>query len=534
MTRAVALAIALHALPGLASALSFSPRTLVVAVDDDDDDDDSTPDRLQEAPPLQDAVRVHLLGEGEAVLRFPDAVRVLWAGRPLASGSTVRLPSDVRVQGLAPESGELSLHQGSENATLPFRAHRVALFEGERRLDPTVDALVPQRFSPELSAPPEHHIDALHVEVHGAMPAERWGLSSYDADGRRDTLSLASGTGESWRSGAVRLVTDHVDGQSRRPTLRVAVRDRVEVQLGDARQSIYVGRPYVEENGRAARRLRVAVTLLAAPTREGAVPLLGATPEDAIRLGEAQLDAIADVWAQCLIDVEGNVRLAASPAPSVLSFGDARGLPSRGGPLEVRAGEETLAMELAPNTTPRRAARAFAELATDAGFVARSHRVPTAAAAAGPAWDVQLFDAEGDYVTLEVHADGGGIARLGAVDLADGLLNFDNGQPGGTLEERALVLGLRDERDKTLDLFIINDFVSQNRNGEAFIAADGGPAAGAVIIDASGVELTRYAWTGAHELGHVLLDDPFHPDNRGPDTPYRLMDSNAADGTTLG
>jgi hypothetical protein len=38
----------------------------------------------------------------------------------------------------------------------------------------------------------------------------------------------------------------------------------------------------------------------------------------------------------------------------------------------------------------------------------------------------------------------------------------------------------------------------------------------------------------AHELGHVLLDHPFHPNELGERDPTRLLDGSANDGTVLG
>ena len=38
----------------------------------------------------------------------------------------------------------------------------------------------------------------------------------------------------------------------------------------------------------------------------------------------------------------------------------------------------------------------------------------------------------------------------------------------------------------------------------------------------------------AHEIGHVLLNQPLHPDNVGPDRPYLLMDSDNNRGTVNG
>ncbi len=38
----------------------------------------------------------------------------------------------------------------------------------------------------------------------------------------------------------------------------------------------------------------------------------------------------------------------------------------------------------------------------------------------------------------------------------------------------------------------------------------------------------------AHELGHVLLDEAFHPDNLGTDRPWLLMDADARQGRVTG
>ena len=44
----------------------------------------------------------------------------------------------------------------------------------------------------------------------------------------------------------------------------------------------------------------------------------------------------------------------------------------------------------------------------------------------------------------------------------------------------------------------------------------------------------RSSFALSHELGHVLLDDPGHPDDFGADTPTRLMDADAANGSAYG
>jgi hypothetical protein len=55
-----------------------------------------------------------------------------------------------------------------------------------------------------------------------------------------------------------------------------------------------------------------------------------------------------------------------------------------------------------------------------------------------------------------------------------------------------------------------------------------------VIEDRAGVRADRSSFALAHELGHVLLDDPGHPDDFGIDTPTRLMDADAANSSAYG
>jgi hypothetical protein len=55
-----------------------------------------------------------------------------------------------------------------------------------------------------------------------------------------------------------------------------------------------------------------------------------------------------------------------------------------------------------------------------------------------------------------------------------------------------------------------------------------------VIIDRAGVRARRTSLTLAHELGHVILDEPGHPDDYGVDTPTLLMDSDASDASPFG
>ena len=55
-----------------------------------------------------------------------------------------------------------------------------------------------------------------------------------------------------------------------------------------------------------------------------------------------------------------------------------------------------------------------------------------------------------------------------------------------------------------------------------------------VLLDRAGIRARKSSLTLAHELGHVLMDLPGHPDDYGVDTPTLLMDSDAADASPFG
>src|SRR5262249_53537391 len=72
------------------------------------------------------------------------------------------------------------------------------------------------------------------------------------------------------------------------------------------------------------------------------------------------------------------------------------------------------------------------------------------------------------------------------------------------------------------------------RIGESFIYADRGALRDVLIEDRAGLRVDRASFALAHELGHILLDDPGHPDDFGADTPTRLMDADAANASAWG
>ncbi len=81
---------------------------------------------------------------------------------------------------------------------------------------------------------------------------------------------------------------------------------------------------------------------------------------------------------------------------------------------------------------------------------------------------------------------------------------------------------------------MINRFAHGTRIGEAFVSGDRGTIVNALLLDRAGIATEREAWTQSHEAGHILLDQPWHPDNMGPDRPWLLMDADASLGAVVG
>lgn len=351
-----------------------------------------------------------------------------------------------------------------------------------------------------------------------------------------------------YRSEFVRLVGDETDRGARGVegrALRVALRDLVTLRYGERSQTYRVGRPGSESGAEAARLVRLRVHVL----RRGpdAQPVIGDSDIDALRLVREQLQVANEVWLQCQLTFgdpsQVAVDLVEPPGPSLLAIADEDGLPAKGGgelsfsidgqgvgPITTRAG-----------ATPLETGRELSRAIEARGFHVELTENLRTRFGAGSSADLVVRRRDGALATIAERAgqplstDARQRLSIGRVDLRDGLREFDNSTAQvGTLEERTLIKSLSDDDPTTIDLFIVSRFEFATRQGEAFIASGDGPIANAVILDRNGLRQAPLAWTLAHELGHVLLDDPMHPDNVGPDRPWLLMDADNGRGTVNG
>ncbi len=558
----------------------LSPRHPIFLVADlDDEDEDGRLDAEQSSPPPAGLLPLQLLlpAEVHAVrLQVRGPVRIVWRGQAVGTTFGYRVPRSTASTSLrfalqataVPDTRTdpvLEVSTGQARLRFPLSILGLRLLRGANRpLDPlraslgpshrvTHDASLPRDTSWDTESPDPENV---RVEVYGIHPpteAATLRLHALRADGtlrRALELPLVSRPhGSPWamRSPWVRLVTDEVDlhapGVSQR-LLRVALRDVVEATytlpgLPPLRQRWRVGRPGRENGPQAARRAHLRIRVLRLVP--GGPPVLGDDDREALRLARRQVVVANEVWAQCFLDFgppeSADVALVDPPSPALLSVSDAEGLPAAGGGVVRFRVDGRLVGPLTtrPGEAPVRLALRLAERLRRMGYRPSVRELPPVTSSSGRAADLYVRRSDGRPAVLgpdgtsPLSTDARQRLRIGEVDLTDGLDQFDNSNhASGTLEERALLYGVIDDDPRTIDVLIVDRFAGGGRLGEAFIEMRGGPIVDAVVIDRNGIRTERAAWTMAHELGHVLLDQPLHPDQVGPDRPWLLMDADVA------
>jgi hypothetical protein len=360
------------------------------------------------------------------------------------------------------------------------------------------------------------------------------------------------GPGLPLRSAYVRLVADEVDGHARGAesrTLRVALRDQVRVRYLSGERAIErtlpVGLSGDRDDAESARRANVVVHILRVSPEGDAV--IGQDDTSALSVMRQQLSAANEIWLQCNLSfgdpTEVSMEVVAPPPATMLAVANEDGLPARGGgEMRFRVDGQSIG----PITTlagakPAATALLIAEAVRKHGYFAKVSENLATRAGAGPSADVLIRKKSGELVNLSadetgpLSSDARQSLQIGGVDLGDGLQEFDNTTAQvGSLEERTLLKALSDDDPHSIDIFVVNQFTAATRQGEAFIADPAGPITNSVVIDRNGLRHAPLAWTLAHELGHVLMNDPLHPDNVGPDRPWLLMDADSGRGTVDG
>jgi hypothetical protein len=310
------------------------------------------------------------------------------------------------------------------------------------------------------------------------------------------------------------------------------------------RQQLRVGGPRKSRVGPITRYRATLRARLMRVTPKGAAPL-GRGDEAARAIMREQLALANALWGQCGISFgppeEADIALVDPPQASMLGVGCDLGLPASGGEVRLQVDGRAVVVPMRVGATPSQVARQLERVLTAAG-----HRVqvsPNARIGPGALPTVDLLVQRKDGTAAVVQGPGRGPIStdatmgvcVGKADLSTGLRHFlDVDSMAGTYEERLLLKSVDDRDPSTIDLLVVAAFARGGRIGESFIGNDRSSLRNTVVIDRAGVRVARASFTLAHEVGHVLLDVPGHPDDYGYDTPTLLMDSDGADPTAFG
>lgn len=346
----------------------------------------------------------------------------------------------------------------------------------------------------------------------------------------------------------IRAVADDID------RLHPLVRQRsIKAELGgligvfDARRELAVLRVGGPRQSRLGRieRLRAHLRIFAVRLTPGGPSPTGLDDEGTREVVRSEAHRANSLWGACGISFgppsELAIEIVDPPPPHLLSMGCEHGLDATGGRVSFMVEGRELTFTLEPGVSPRGAARTAQRALERAGFLATlSDNAAIGAGEAGSS-DVLVRRRDGALAALSapsagpISTDATMTACIGSVDLRDGLQHFgDVDAISGTLEERTLIKAFDDGDPSTLEVFFVPSFAGGGRIGESFIFGDRGAIRNVVIEDRGGLRADRASFTLAHEIGHVLLDDPGHPDDYGVDTPTRLMDADAANSSAYG
>jgi hypothetical protein len=298
-----------------------------------------------------------------------------------------------------------------------------------------------------------------------------------------------------------------------------------------------VGGPRVTRLG-PIERLRARLRVLVLRDRAGGLPAVGGDDAGARRVMQEELRAAAGLWGQCGIELGPGGAVAVSvvdpPTTPLLAVGCGVGLPASGGELRFRALGRSVRLTTMAGEVP---AVVAARLAQALGAGSTVFENPRASGDAVPTADVVVTRAAKLAFEPEqpLSTDPTLPLCITGLELGDGLRHFRNVDAFvGTVEERALLRAFDDGDPGTIEVLVVPSFERSERIGESFILTRGGSLSSSVIIDREAIRAGARSFALAHELGHVLLAMPGHPDDFGVDQPWSLMDADAADATLFG
>lgn len=343
----------------------------------------------------------------------------------------------------------------------------------------------------------------------------------------------------------IRAVADDIDKLHplvRRRSVRAKLGGALRVRADGIKGLVRITGPRRSALG-AIERYRTKLRFVFVRASPGGAPPVGGDAAGAARLAQQTREQAGSLWGACGVSFEGGplrMEIVDPPPAHLLSIGCGHGLPASGGTVRFSAQHRRVSVRIPAGTRPAAAARRIAQAIRARGLSALVFDNPRMSAGAGGSSDITVTDVRGRPV--DILPDPRGVTDdatmrvcVGHVNLEDGLQHFgDIDAVVGTLEERTLLRAVDDGDPQTIDVVLVPGFGRGGRIGESFIGADGGTLRNIIVIDRAGIRGGRASFTLAHELGHVLLDDPGHPDDFGIDTPTRLMDADASDPTAFG
>ncbi len=497
--------------------------------------------------------------------RAPSKGALRWltsAGRLLSPGSAVP-PGGIRIFPVQIGTGVIRLRGGLQRisvaAILPTRgslAHPASLaitrsLPQELRLSHKSAQTEPEAVTFVIASPRQFLPSFVDIVSEGtggryldALRKVPLVSASCEGMGQGDPLSeVACARTPPLRIGLDVVERNHPAAASR--TLMGEVGGHLDVHLSPTtRASFPIGAPaLLEKNGPGRYRVQVRARILR--TYPGGPPAVGGTDQEAIRIVKAELQVAARMWGQCGITLGGteqlDIQVVDPPNISWLTIGCSRGVRASGGYIQLLADGKRVTVKTYPGQSPESVAGRLGESLSSVGLRYEIYRNAEIRSQAMPSFDLVVRDRKGAAVSLvpvshnRFSFDSSLNVCRGELDLSDGLHHFsDFDASAGTIEERALLRGVGDRNPQTIDLFVVPVFGGVGRIGESFIYGRRASVQNAIIIDRTGLQAGARSFTMAHELGHILLDLPGHPDDFGVDTPTSLMDADAADPTLFG
>jgi hypothetical protein len=562
-------AAAAHAAPAASptpsSAGGAAARPLVLYADLDDDDDDGVADRDTAGASPRDVFWMSATGSEPRGLRaiVGDAVRVTTGVRTATASRFSPLRGGrLGFQGLGTGRATVDLTTG------PVELAVCAAFA--RDASGGLVDLVTSHASLSRALPEDL---AMQMDAWSDDDALAWGLACPSG-----TLPKAL-TVESFRPSGHRLdmtpplsLVPEPCGRGFGPGLECAVTrpvratvdvvDRVYPTVADRSLAAEVGgRLVVTAEGRKVASIRVGgprtaafrdVPRLRARLRfhlvreaPSGLPPVGGDDAHALALARAEARSASMLWGQCGVhfgpESEIDVRVVDPPPRYLLAVGCDVGLPASGGVVAFVADGKHVRVPTRAGEAPVSVAGEIARAVARVGLRATVSLNARIASGALRTADVLVRRADGTLVDLSpepaapLSTDASLTACIGEVNLADGLSHFDDlDSPAGTLEERTLVKALQDDDPSTIEVLVVPGFSRTGRIGESFIDTEGSQLQNVVIVDRTGIRSGARSYALPHELGHVLLDLPGHPDDFGVDRPWMLMDADATDASIFG